>query len=200
MYAYDIKYYHTRYGWIMSRAVHIYVYRGNRVLRRKSRQKRSQRIGKSPYYHEICTTCYDMCEEFVFSAWGFIHRNSSQKLTQRIEKPPGTMKLILGMSGSSFTEIVLIKVRSRSKNLPQVHSNLLYMPWSARKSSPRLEGLEVHRKSSQKYAQRLGKPLTYHEICATCCDLRRSHLLGMRVQSYTEIVLKNVFNYSAYNG
>ena len=25
MYAYDIKYYHTRYGWIMSGAVHIYV-------------------------------------------------------------------------------------------------------------------------------------------------------------------------------
>ena len=39
MYAYDIKYYYTRYGWIMSRAVHIYVYRGNRALRRKSRQK-----------------------------------------------------------------------------------------------------------------------------------------------------------------
>ena len=46
MYAYNIKYYHTSYGWIMSRAVHIYLYRGNRVLGRKSLQKRAEPVEK----------------------------------------------------------------------------------------------------------------------------------------------------------
>ena len=46
MYAYDIQYYHTSYGWIMSRAVHIYVYRGNRVEEQSKKSSKTCRAGR----------------------------------------------------------------------------------------------------------------------------------------------------------
>ena len=44
MYLYDIKYYHTRYGWIMSRVVHIHMYIEETESYAESRQKHVQRV------------------------------------------------------------------------------------------------------------------------------------------------------------
>ena len=104
---------------------------------------------------------------FLWSSTSEEHRNSPQRRTQLVEKPPGTVKTELQIM--VFDEIVSwasawrgtpkhsSKTCSVGQKSFQVHLNLRYRLWLATKSSSEHQRVDVYLNSLEKRTQRVKK-------------------------------------------
>ena len=96
-----------------------------------------------------------------------VHGNSPRKRTQRVEKPPGTVKFVLQAMICDDIVSWVSRCRSTLKQSSKTCSACRKFPGTlkfARKLSSRHERVTAHRNSSQKCAQRVEKPLRYPGI------------------------------------
>ena len=111
-----------------------------------------------------------------------MYQNSSQKRTQRVEKPPGTAKTVLQTmvcdkivswaSACGGTPKQSSKTCLARQKCSQEHSNLRYMVWFAMKLSPVYQSVDVYQNRPQKFTQRDEKPpgTVKSELQTMVCD------------------------------
>ena len=140
---------------------------------------------KTPKYPQIRE---EVSSWALFPGRVAVHRNSPQKYTEWVEKPPryswnSKAGYLLGISILPYTEIVLKNEFSGSKNP-------LCTVKFARKYPP--GRVAVHPKRVLRNVLSRSKNRQVHS------NSRENHLLGISVSPYTEIVLKSVLSGSKY--
>ena len=78
--------------------------------------------------------------------------------------------------------------------ISQVPLKVHWMLWFARKLSPGHEDFVVEQNKREERVPRVKRPPRCRKIRTRCYNMRENHLLGMRISSYTEIVIENVFS------